>query len=147
MAAAQLDLKRGEVFAARKRLDRAEELQPQAYEVLLLSARFQEMYAKPHEALTTLERAVTRNPANPRARVEIVRLSTKLGQWNVAERHLRQLLEMSYQPARTYFALGRAAQAQGRIADAEANYREALRLEPTLVMAQEGLRSLEQARR
>lgn len=142
VAAAQLDLKRGEVAAARRRLEQAEKLQPKAYEVLLLSARFQEMYAKPHEAVTTYERAVTRNPANPRARVEIVRLATHLGRWDVADRHLRQLLEMSYQPARTYFALGRVAQAQGRTADAAANYQEALRLEPNLVMAQEALRGL-----
>ena len=144
VAAAQLHLRRGDVASARERHRRAVTVQPQAYEVLLLSARILEMDAKPHEALTTYERAVTRNPANPRARIEIVRVATQFGRWDVADRHLRQLLEMSYQPARTYFALGRVAQAQGRTADAASNYREALRLDPSLVMAQEGLRSLEE---
>ena len=142
VSSAQLHLRRGEVAAARKRHQQAVAVESQAYEVLLLSARILEMDAKPFEALTTYERAVARNPANPRGRVEIVRVATQFQRWDVAERHLRQLLEMSYQPPRTWFALGRVAQAQGRTADAASHYQEALRLDPSLVMAQEGLRSL-----
>jgi arylsulfatase A-like enzyme/Tfp pilus assembly protein PilF len=143
VAAAQLHLRLGDVGSARERHRQAVAVQPQAYEVLVLSARILEMDARPREALTIYERAVTRNPVNPRARIEIVRLATQFGRWDVAERHLRQLLEMSYQPARTHFALGRVAQAQGRTDDAASNYREALRLDPSLVMAQEELRALE----
>lgn len=142
VAAAQVHLKGGDLAGARKRRDEAIRVLPQAYEVLLLSGRILELERKPDEALATYETAIARNPANPRGRTQAVAVATQIGRWEVAERHLRQLLEMSYQPARTYFALGRVAQAQGRTADAAANYQEALRLEPSLEMAREGLRSL-----
>ena len=76
------------------------------------------------------------------AALEVVEIATRIGRWDLAERHLRRLLAAGYQPARTHFALGRVAQAQGRRADAETHYREALRLEPGLAMAVDGLRSL-----
>ncbi len=78
----------------------------------------------------------------PQARARLAALAARLQRYELSERHLRVLLEMNYQPARTYLGLGRVAQMQGRAADAAANYREALRLEPGLPMALEGLRSL-----
>ena len=142
VAAAEVHLKRGDLANARRRLDAVTRVAPSAYEVHLLAGRVLARERRPQEALASLEKAVERNPANPRARTQIAGLATEVGRWDVAERHLRALLEMGYQPARTHFALGQVAQAQGRTADAEAQYREALRLEPGLTMAQEALRSL-----
>jgi tetratricopeptide (TPR) repeat protein len=142
VAAAEVHLKQGKRDKARRRLEDAAKIEPHAYEVLMLSGRVLLAERRPAEALAAFERAVEENPANPRGRTQIVGIATQIGRWDVAERHLRTLLEMGYQPARTYFALGRVAQAQGRNADAAANYREALRLEPGLRMAEEALRSL-----
>jgi arylsulfatase A-like enzyme/Tfp pilus assembly protein PilF len=142
VAAAEVHLRHNDISAARRKLAEASRLEPQAYEVLVLTGHVFEREQRAEEALAAYERAVQQNPANPHARTRIVAISTQVGRWDVADRELRKLLEMGYQPARTFFALGRVAQAQGRNADAAANYREALRLEPGLRMAEEGLRSL-----
>jgi arylsulfatase A-like enzyme len=142
VAAAEMHLKRGAIDKARQQLAAASNVNAQSYEVLVLSGRILEQEQRPPDALAAYEQAVERNPANPRARTRIVAIATQLGRWDVAERHLRRLLEMGYQPSRTHFALGRVAQVQGRAADAAAHYREALLLEPGLPMALEGLRSL-----
>lgn len=142
VAAAEIHLRRGDVARARRHLGEAAKVGPQAYEVLVLRGRVLARENRTDEALAAFEEATRVNGSNPRARTEIVGIATRIGRWDVAERHLRQLLASGYQPARTHYALGRVAQAQGRTADAATHYREALRLEPGLPMAIEGLRSL-----
>lgn len=142
VAAAEVHLKRGDLADAGKRLDDAVRVEPEAYEVLLLTGRIRARERRPQEALAAFEKAVERNPANPRGRTQLVGLATQVGRWDLAEAHLRELLEMGYQPSRTQFALGQVAQMQGRTAEAAERYREALRLEPGLKMAEEALRAL-----
>ncbi len=142
VAAAEVHLKLGETARARKRLDDASKVQQGSYEVQLLAGRILESEGRLPEALEAFERAVAANGANPRARAQTAAVAARIRRWDVAERELRILLEIGYQPARSYFALGQVAQLQGRNEDAAANYREALRLEPGLPMALGGLRSL-----
>lgn len=141
-AAAELHINRGDLASARKRLDEAMKVQPDSHDVHFLRGKLLEREGRLPEAVAAFETAVTINGANPRARVQIAAVASRLGRWQTAEAQLQRLLEMNYQPARTYFALGQMAQRQGRTADAAAKYREALRLEPGLPMALEGLRSL-----
>lgn len=117
-------------------------LAPQAYEVLVLTGRIRAREGRLDEALAAYEQASRVNPSGPQAATGIVEIATGMGRWDLAERQLRHLLAIGYQPSRTHYALGRVAQAQGRRAEAETHYREALRLEPGLAMAVEGLRSL-----
>ncbi len=142
VSAAEVELKRGDIRSARRRLDDAMKVDATSLHVLMLTARVLEREGRGAEAIAALEKAVEHNTANPRARTQLVAIAMQTRRWDVAERHLRHLLEMGYQPSRTYLALGRVTQMQGRTADAIANYREALRLEPGLTMAEEGLRSL-----
>jgi Tfp pilus assembly protein PilF len=142
VSAAEVHIKRGDLVNARKRLDDAVKVQERSYDVQALAGRILEQEGRLPEALAAYERAAAVNGANPRARARIAAIASRLGRWDVAERELRRLLEMGYQPSRTYFALGEVAQRQGRNAEAEANYRESLRLEPGLPMAVDGLRSL-----
>jgi arylsulfatase A-like enzyme/Tfp pilus assembly protein PilF len=142
VSAAEVHLRIGDLRGARAKLNDAMKMDPGALDVLLLSGHILERERRPADALAAYEKAVARNPANPRARTQLVSIATQTRRWDIAERELRQLLEMGYQPSRTYFGLGRVAQSQGRTADAAVNYREALRLEPGLRMAQEALRSL-----
>ena len=142
VAAAEVHLKRGDLAKARQKLDAAAALAPKAYEVLVLRGRILQREQRLDEALAAYEEAASVNASNPRARTEIVAVATRIGRWDLAERHLRRLLEIGYQPARTHYALGRVAQAQGKNAEAATHYREALNLEPGLPMAIEGLRSL-----
>ncbi len=108
----------------------------------MLTGRVLEREGRLAEALAAYEAAVDRNAANPHARTAVVGVATRINRWEVADRHLRRLLDVGYQPARTRYALGRVAQAQGRTADAAAHYREAFRLEPGLEMAPQALQSL-----
>jgi tetratricopeptide (TPR) repeat protein len=142
ISAADVHLKRGDIAAARKRLADAARVQEQSYHVQFLTGRIDEREGRLPGALAAYERAVALNGATPQARARLAALAARLSRWDLSERHLRVLLQMGYQPSRTYLGLGRVAQMQGRAADAAVNYREALRLEPGLPMAIEGLRSL-----
>ncbi|HJR61099.1 MAG TPA: sulfatase-like hydrolase/transferase [Vicinamibacterales bacterium] len=142
VSAAEVHLKRGNLANARTQLADALKVQEDSYDVQALSGRILEREGRLPEALEAYERAVAINGANPRARAQIAAIATRIKRWDVAERHLQKLLEIGYQPSRTHIGLGQVAQLQGRNAEAAANYREALRLEPGLPMAIEGLKSL-----
>jgi choline-sulfatase len=144
LSAAEVHLSRRDVPAARKRLDEAARLDPRSFDVALVTGRVREAEARVADALAAYEKAVAINPANPRSRTLLVGVATQLGRYDVAETQLRQLLAMEYRPSRTHFALGRLAHMRGLTNDAAVHYREALRLEPGLTMAEEGLRRLGQ---
>lgn len=143
VAAAEVHLARNDVGAARTRLDEATRLEPRSFDVALVTGRVLEREGRTAEALTAYQQATTLNGANPRPRVLLVSLATRLGHYDLAEAQLTDLIRMGYQPSRSYFALGRIAQMRGNQDKAASHYREALRLEPGLAMAEEGLRLLE----
>jgi arylsulfatase A-like enzyme/DNA-binding SARP family transcriptional activator len=142
VSAAEVHLKAGDLRGARKKLEEATKIEPAALDVLLLTGRILDREGRGAEALAAFEKAAAANGANPRGHTQLVSVAMRLQRWDLAEQHLRKLLDMGYQPSRTYLALGRVAQVRGRNADAIANYREALRLEPGLQPAEAGLRSL-----
>jgi protein O-GlcNAc transferase len=88
------------------------------------------------------ERAAELNPANPRARLSAIQVASQVKRFDRAEAHARHLLAIGYQPARPHVALGQLAQMQGRTAEADQHYRQALSLEPGLRMAEEALQQL-----
>jgi hypothetical protein len=53
---------------------------------------------------------------------------------------------MRYQPSRAHVGLGRIAEARKKPDEAAAHYREALRLEPGLQMALDGLQRVDRQR-
>ncbi len=142
LAAAEVHLAMGDLGAARRRRDQAAALDPQSFDVFVVSGRILEAEGRMPEALTAYERAVTLNGANPRPRMLLVGVASRLQRYDLAEAQLRALLTMGYQPSRTHFALGRLAHLRGRTDEAAQHYREALRLEPGLTMAAEGLRAI-----
>jgi arylsulfatase A-like enzyme/Tfp pilus assembly protein PilF len=143
LSAAEIDLARQNTASARRRVEEARRLEPQSYDVALVTGRVLEQETRLSDALAAYERAARLNPANVRPRTLIVGLATRMGDHDRAEAQLRELLAMNYQPSRTHFALGRIAELRGRPDEAVRQYREALRLEPGLAMAQEGLRRLD----
>ena len=142
IAIAELHMKSGNLARARAELEKARKIHPQSYDVWTLDGRILEREGKLQEALAAYEAAARVNPVNPRAHGQSAIVASRLGRYDVAERSLRTLLRMGYQPARTHFALGQLAHMQGKAAEAAAAYREALRLEPGLPPAIEGLRRL-----
>ncbi len=143
LSAAELHLSRGDLRAARARLDQAAAIDLASFDVALVSGRVLEAEDRPDEAFLAYERAIAANGANPRPRMLLVGVATRLSRYDAAEAHLRHLLSIGYQPSRTHFALGRVAQLRNRLDEAARHYREALRLEPGLAMAAEGLRQVE----
>lgn len=142
LGAAELHLARGQTASARTRAEEAAALEPQSFDVALVTGRVLEQEERLEEALAAYRKATELNPANPRSRTLLVSLATRVQRFDLAEAELVRLLEMGYQPARTHFALGRVAQMRGRVDEAARQYREALRLEPGLPLAEEGLRRL-----
>ncbi|NQW04638.1 MAG: sulfatase-like hydrolase/transferase [Acidobacteria bacterium] len=142
LAAAEVHLALKDVRAARTRRDEAAALDPTSFDVSLVTGRILEAEGRPEEALSAYERAVAQNGANPRPRMLLVGVASRLERYDIAESQLRSLLTMGYQPSRTHFALGRLAHLRGRLDEAGRHYREALRLEPGLPMAVEGLRMI-----
>lgn len=142
LAAAEVHLAMGNLVAAGQRRDQAAALDPESFDVSLVTGRILEAEGRIPEALAAYEGAVVQNGANPRPRRLLVALASRVQRYDLAETHLRALLTMGYQPSRTHVALGRIAQLRGRIDDAAQHYREALRLEPGLTMAAEALREI-----
>jgi arylsulfatase A-like enzyme/Tfp pilus assembly protein PilF len=144
LSAAEIHIARNDTTAARKRLDEAARLEPNSFDVALVTGRVREGEGRAPEALAAYEKAAAINPANPRPRTLLVSLATRTRQFDLAEKYLRALLEMGYQPSRTHFGLGRIAEMRGRKDDAVRHYRTALDLEPGLPMARESLKRLGQ---
>ena len=142
LSAAEIHIALNDPTAARKRLDEAARIEPGSFDVALVTGRLLEREGRTSEALAAYEKAAAVNPANPRPRTLLVSLATRTQQFDLAEKHLMKLLEMGYQPSRTYFGLGRIAEMQGRKDDAVRHYRTALDLEPGLPMARESLKRL-----
>ena len=142
IAIAEVHMKNGDLARARAWLDKAMKVDPRSYDVHTLAGKIHEREGRMPEALAAYEAAVTVNPVNPRAHAQAAAVAARLGRFDVAEQRLRALLQMGYQPARAHVGLGQMAHARGRTAEAAASYREALRLEPGLPMAIEGLRRL-----
>jgi tetratricopeptide (TPR) repeat protein len=132
----------GDLPGARKAVDAASRFEGESFEAAFMTGRVLEAEGQAAAALEAYQKAVALNGANPRARLQLSALASRMGRIDVAESQMRALLAMNYQPSRTHFALGRLAQMRGANAEAAQHYREALRIEPGLTMAQEGLRSL-----
>jgi tetratricopeptide (TPR) repeat protein len=94
------------------------------------------------EALTAYRLAVSLNPSDLNARGRLASVAMAMKQHDLAEPHLRFLLERSYQPSRTHLALGNLAEARGDLKGAAVEYRRALTLEPGLTAAKDALSRL-----
>ena len=142
IAIAEVHMKSGDIVRARAGLDKARKVEARSYDVHTLEGKILEREGRFSEALASYEAAAALNPVNPRAHAQLATVAARLGRFDVAERRFKTLLAMGYQPARTHFALGQMAHIQGRTAEAAVFYREALRLQPGMPMAIEGLRRL-----
>ena len=142
LSAAEIHVARNDTAAARKRLEDAARIEPNSFDVALVTGRVLEREERVPEALAAYDKAATLNPANPRPRTLLVALATRTQQFDLAEKHLLKLLDMGYQPSRTHFGLGRIAELRGRKDDAVRHYRTALDLEPGLPMAMDALKRI-----
>jgi choline-sulfatase len=142
IASARARLAAGDAAAAVADLAQAERLEPHSDEALTVrgAARAQQGDAK--GALDDFRAAVALNGSNAEARVKLAGLAMDLAMYDQARGQFEALLAMNYRPSRMHFGLGQVAQAHGDAAKAAAEYRAALRLEPSFAEAQQALRQL-----
>jgi tetratricopeptide (TPR) repeat protein len=139
LSAAELLLRAGQVREARARVDRASAIDASSFDVAFVRAQVLDAEGRVEDAIAEYERAIAINPANPRPRMLLVGIASRVQRFSVAERELQALLAMQFQPSRTHFALGQLAQMQGRRAVAATHYEQALRIEPGLTIAAQAL--------
>jgi tetratricopeptide (TPR) repeat protein len=142
LASADVELQRGRAAAARQLVESAARLEPASFEVQKMLGRVLEQEGRLPEALSAYERAVDLNPANPRSRALLASMALRLQRLDLAETNLRALIEMNYQPARTWYGLGRVAELRGLPDEAARHYRQALRADPGLAVARDALERL-----
>jgi tetratricopeptide (TPR) repeat protein len=125
---------------ALKRLDEAARLEPGSHEVPLVRGMAYRAKGDLPTAQRELARAIEMNGRDPRPRAQLADVSLRNGDLATARRQFEELRRMEYQPARSEFGLGRVAELEGRTADAIRHYRAALKLDPALEDAREGLK-------
>lgn len=142
LLAAEAFLAHGGLQRAMDRVDKAAALERDSGEVAAMRGRVYERAGRGDEALAAYQSAVTLNPADLSSRGRLAGVAMNLRRFEVAEPHLRLLLERKYQPSRTHFALGKLAEARGDKVTAAAEYRRALALEPGFAPAREALAAI-----
>lgn len=142
LSAAEVLLSMNRVADARTRWSAARTLAPASFDVALVDGLILEAERRPQEAAAAYRRAVDLNPANPRARLNLATVASQLRDYATATAQFEALLRMGHQPSRVHFALGQLAEMQGQRDEALRHYREALRIEPGLRMAEGAIERL-----
>jgi arylsulfatase A-like enzyme/Flp pilus assembly protein TadD len=139
-ARAHLALNAGE--QAERDIADAERIEPASDEALVVRGMIREQRGDAAGALADYGAAVAANASNTQARARLAGLALQAAQFDTARAQFAELLRLNYRPSRMHFGLGQVAEAQGNTAGAIAEYRLALKLEPTFVEARTALHQL-----
>ncbi|MCC6588336.1 MAG: tetratricopeptide repeat protein [Bryobacterales bacterium] len=91
----------------------------------------------------TMREAIAAEPQNPAPYYYLGRYQdANLSDFAAAERSFREVLKRNPKHAKAHYYLGHALEAQGHNAEAEAEFRETLKLDASLAMARDGLARL-----
>ena len=123
---------------ARAAFERAQRGRPEVLAVQLGFEQVLEMEDKPRDAIALLDRLVRANPKAPEPRERLGRMLLKAGDVKRAEGIAADLLRMQGTPA-AHVLMGDVRIAERQFPAAEGEFRQALRLAPTLGNAQIGL--------
>ncbi|HEY2904367.1 MAG TPA: sulfatase-like hydrolase/transferase [Vicinamibacterales bacterium] len=142
VAAARAHLALNAVDAAERDIADAERIEPASDEALLVRGMISEQRGDAPRALDDYAAAAAANASNTQARARLAGLALQAAQYDKARTQFEALLRMNYRPSRMHYGLGQVAQAQGNTSGAIAEYRVALRLEPTFAEARTALHQL-----
>jgi len=142
VAAARAHLALNAPDAAERDIVDAERIEPSSDEALLMRGIIREQRGDVAHALDDYAAAAAANGSNTQARARLAGLALQAAQYDKARTQFEALLRMNYRPSRMHFGLGQVAQAQGNTSGAIAEYRLALRLEPTFAEARTALHQL-----
>jgi Flp pilus assembly protein TadD len=142
VASARIRLASGNAAAALDDLAQAERLAPHNDESLTVRGAARDQQGDLTGALGDYRAAVAANGSNTEARARLAGAAMRLALYDQAREQFDTLLALKYRPARMHFGLGQVAQAQGDTSRAAAEYRAALRLEPSFAEARTALQQL-----
>lgn len=142
LAAARAHLALSDIDAAERDVAEAARIQPHDDDALVVHGMVRERRGDAAGALADYAAAVAANGSDTEARARLAGLALQEGQYDKAREQFDALLRMNYRPSRMHFGLGQIARAQGDAAGAVAEYRIALRLEPTFAEARTALHQL-----
>jgi arylsulfatase A-like enzyme/Tfp pilus assembly protein PilF len=142
LSAARAHLAKGDVTRALQRVDDAARIEPGSGDVVLVRGMIDERAGQTSRAMTEYATAVRANGSDPQARAHLASLAMRLKQFDAAQPQFDALLRMGYRPSRMHFGLAQIAEARGDPKRAAAEYREAVRLEPSFADAKAALARL-----
>ena len=142
LSAARAWLAQGDTARALKEADAAGALEPGSGDVRVVRGTIHERAGRTTEAMAEYSAAVRANGSDPQARARLASLAMRLRLFEIAHPQFDALLRMGYRPSRMHFGLAQIAEAQDDKARAIAEYREALRLEPSFADAKAALAKL-----
>ena len=142
VASARAHLALNSTDAAERDIGEAERIEPASDETLLMRGMIREQQGDTARRSTTTRPPPRANASNTQARARLAGLALQAAQYDKARSQFEALLQLNYRPSRMHFGLGQVAQAQGNTSGAIAEYRLALRLEPTFAEARTALHQL-----
>jgi arylsulfatase A-like enzyme/Tfp pilus assembly protein PilF len=142
LSAARTYLSQGDTARALQKAIEAARIEAGAPDVAVVRGMIHEKQGEAKQALAEYGAAVRMNGSDPQARVHLASLAMRMGQIDEAKPQFEALLRMGYRPSRMHFGLAQIAEAKGNVARAIAEYREALKLEPSFGDARSALARL-----
>jgi Tfp pilus assembly protein PilF len=139
---ARVFLAQGDAAKASEKIEAAARMEPASGEVALVRGSIFEQQGRDADALALYEAAVQANGSDAQARASLASLAMAMRQYDRARPQFEKLLQMGYRPSRMHFGLAQIAEAQGDAKKAVAEYRLALKAEPTLTEAKNALARL-----
>jgi tetratricopeptide (TPR) repeat protein len=144
LSSARVHLARGDTARAQQRLDAAAAIEPAgSSDVALVRGMILEATGQLPAALDAYGAAVRRQALNTESRARLASLAMRLKRFDEAQPQFEALLRMGYRPSRMHFGLAQIAEAKGDLKRAAAEYREAVRLEPSFADARTALARVE----
>ena len=142
LSAARAWLAQGDTAKARQQVDEAAAIEPGSGDVSVVRGIVEERAGRSAEALAAYTAAVRANGSDPQARARLASLAMRGRLFDIAQPQFEALLRMKYRPSRMHFGLAQIAEAKDDMARAIAEYREAVRLEPSFTDARAALARL-----
>lgn len=139
LSAARAYLAQGNTTRALQQATQAAGIEPDSGDVSVVRGTIDERDGRMPEAMAEYAAAVRANGSDPQARARLASLAMRTRQFDVARPQFEMLLRMGYRPSRMHFGLAQIAEAKGDAARAIAEYREAIRLEPSFADARAAL--------
>jgi Tfp pilus assembly protein PilF len=139
LSAARAYLTQGDTAHALQKASEAARIEPGTSDVALVRGMIYEKQGDARQALAEYTAAARTNGSDPQARVHLASLAMRTARFAEAEPQFEALLRMGYRPSRMHFGLAQVAEAKGDLERASAEYREAVKLEPSFEDAKRAL--------